>query len=79
MLHEIIKVDFRKHRGQKMASPEQFPHVNKEEDTDQERLDDLEKRIRRIELWVPIFLAVAVGVTALATLILKVSMLVGAR
>lgn len=63
--------------GRAMTSPEQYPLVGGDDETPHERLTLLEKRVRRIEFWVPIFLAVSVGVTALATLILKVSMLVG--
>jgi hypothetical protein len=55
-----------------MGSPEKFPRVCTGHDDKYEQLD---RRVRRIEIWVPVFLGVAVIVTALCTMLFRLSVI----
>ena len=57
-----------------MTSPGQNLRVERGDDITRQEFDKLDKRVKRIEKWVPIFLAVAIISTAIVTAILKVSL-----
>lgn len=61
-----------------MTSPGHL-HVSREGEVDREEFDKLEKRVHRIERWVPVFLGVAIVSTAIVTAILKVAMVLSGQ
>jgi len=62
-----------------MVSPGQNLRVERCEEITRDEFDELDKRVRRIERWLPIFLAVAVVATAVVTAILKVSLMLNGK